>query len=133
METLITVIHLIAAIALITLVLIQDSKGGGALGIGGGGANSLLGATGAQTLAAKLTRFVAIVFAVTCLSLTYFITKKNASVIDGKVLPVSSPAAETMTPPSAETTAGATATPETANSNTPAATPSSTAPAEPKK
>jgi preprotein translocase subunit SecG len=124
METLITIIHLIAAVSLITLVLIQDSKGGGALGIGGGGANSLLGATGAQTLAAKMTRFVAIVFALTCLTLTWFITNKNSSVIDGQAIPVAAPAVPTAAPDTAPA----------AQDTAPAATsPATPAPAEPKK
>ncbi|MCX7978505.1 MAG: preprotein translocase subunit SecG, partial [Bdellovibrionaceae bacterium] len=36
MATFIAVVHILVAVILIALVLIQDSKGGGALGIGGG-------------------------------------------------------------------------------------------------
>ena len=91
METLVAVIHIIVAFALIGLVLVQDSKGGGALGIGGGGSNSLLGATGAQTLAARLTRWAGVIFALTCLSLTYFSGQKGRSVLDSGA-PISGPA-----------------------------------------
>tara|TARA_B110001454_G_scaffold171291_1_gene162051 strand:+ start:81488 stop:81910 length:423 start_codon:yes stop_codon:yes gene_type:complete len=77
-----SVLHIIVTIALCGLVLMQDSKGGGALGIGGSGSNSLLGATGAQTLAATLTKWVAILFAASCIALTYFLAHDNKSVVD---------------------------------------------------
>jgi preprotein translocase subunit SecG len=94
MMTLIAVIHIIVAIALVGLVLIQDSKGGGALGIGGGaGSNSLLGATGAQSLAAKATRWMAVIFALTCISLTVITARQSRSVLDtGGALPAAAPA-----------------------------------------
>ncbi len=90
METLLTLIHVLIAVVLIGLVLIQDSKGG-ALGIGGGTSNSVLGAGGAQTLAAKATRWVAAIFAVTCISLSIWTAKKTQSVVSG-VLPATNPA-----------------------------------------
>lgn len=77
-----SVLHIIVTVALCGLVLMQDSKGGGALGIGGSGSNSLLGATGAQTLAATLTKWVAILFAASCIALTYFLAHDNKSVVD---------------------------------------------------
>lgn len=109
METFVAVLHVLVAFTLIGLVLIQDSKGGGALGIGGGGgSNSLLGATGAQTLAARLTRYAAIIFAVTCLSLTYFSGLRAKSVID------TAPAAAAMPAPAAPAEATTPATTPTA-------------------
>lgn len=82
METLVTVVHILVALVLISLVLIQDSKGG-ALGIGGGGSNSVLGAGGAQTLAAKATRWVAVIFALTSIGLSVITAHKTRSVVDG--------------------------------------------------
>lgn len=99
-----SVFHIIITIALCGLVLIQDSKGGGALGIGGGGSNSLLGATGAQSLAANMTKWVAILFAGSCIALTYFLAHQNKSVVDqlntATLAPVESPipAASPTTP-----------------------------------
>lgn len=83
MSTLIIVVHVIICLAVIGLVLIQDSKGG-ALGSawGGGGANSLFGPMGASTLAQKVTRFFAILFAVSCIILTVYFKKDSSSVID---------------------------------------------------
>lgn len=112
MMTLVAVAHIFVAILLIGLVLIQDSKGGGAMGLGGGGgSNSLLGATGAQTLAAKLTRWVAVLFAGTCIALTVMTASHSTSVVDS--LPAQAPTAPMETPV------------ETA----PATTPAETAPA----
>lgn len=92
METLLTLIHVLIAVLLIGLVLIQDSKGG-ALGIGGGStSNSLLGAGGAQTLAAKATRWVAVIFAITCISLSLWTAKKTQSVVSGALPAQQAPA-----------------------------------------
>ena len=102
MMTLVAIVHVIVALVLIVLVLIQDSKSDGALGMGGSSnANSILGATGAQTLAAKLTVAAAVIFALTCLGLTFFGSKANRSVVDSLPLPT------------APATAGVPATPGT--------------------
>jgi preprotein translocase subunit SecG len=111
MMTFISVVHILVAILLITLVLIQDSKGGGALGIGGGGSNSVVGATGAVSLWAKMTRVVALVFALTCIALTYITAQHTKSVID------TVPAAAT-TAPSAVTNPAAPAPEAAAPQNT---------------
>lgn len=88
MITLLTVIHLIVCLFLISLVLLQDPKGGGAGGMfGGGGSNSLFGATGATTFLTRLTRWSAIVFGVTCLGLTIVSKPRGGSVIDASVIP----------------------------------------------
>lgn len=114
METLVTVIHIVVAIVLIALVLIQDSKGG-ALGIGGGGgSNTVLGAGGAQTLAAKATRWVAVVFALTSIGLSVMTAQKTKSVVEN-LGAVSAPVAPANTTPdaAAPTTTPPTETPET--------------------
>lgn len=112
MTTFITVIHIIVALALISLVLLQDSKSDGALGMGGSNnSNSILGATGAQSLAGKMTMWAAIIFAVTCLALTYITSHgQTASVVDNMPLPTA-PAqtmpADATTAPAAEANAAA--------------------------
>lgn len=112
MMTFIAIVHVIVAITLIALVLIQDSKGNGALGMGGvSNSNSILGATGAQTFASKLTVAASILFAVTCLALSYYTSIGNKSVIDSlPVAPVSAPAA----PQTTEATTNQAPTPATA-------------------
>jgi preprotein translocase subunit SecG len=101
MENFIAVVHVLTALALIALVLLQDSKSDGLGGaFGGGGSNSILGATGGATLAQKLTRWAAMVFAVTSIGLTIAANKKS-SVVDSMTTP----------PPAATEMAGAAAAP----------------------
>lgn len=93
MEIALTVVHIVIAVILVILVLIQDPKGGG-LGSawGGGGSNSVLGPMGAATLAQKMTRWIAVLFAATCLGLTMTVSKKTggAGVVDS-VIPAAAP------------------------------------------
>lgn len=109
MTTFIGILHIIVALILIVLVLIQDSKSDGALGIGGSsGSNSLLGATGAQSLAGKMTVWAAITFAVTCLVLSVLTSTKTKSVVDTLPLPTApvaapAPTAAPQTAPAVET------------------------------
>lgn len=125
-----SVLHIIVTVALCGLVLIQDSKGGGALGIGGSGSNSLLGATGAQTLAATMTKWVAILFAGSCIALTYFLAHQNKSVVDSMKgssviqTPETKPATPTDSAAPIPTHSPSTPTPENAapTEGTPAAT-----------
>jgi preprotein translocase subunit SecG len=82
MITFLAVIHILFCIVLISLVLLQDPKGGAAGGIFGGGSNSLMGATGGTSFLAKLTRFSAIGFAVLCLLMTWYMKRDTGSVLD---------------------------------------------------
>lgn len=68
MESVVLVIHLILALAIIGLVLIQKSEGGG-LGIGGGTAGGMTTAHGAKTSLSRLTAICAACFFVTSLVL----------------------------------------------------------------
>lgn len=105
-------VHIILSIFLVILVLIQDPKGGGAGGMfgGGGGSNSLFGATGAPSFLSKVTRWVAALFAVSCIWMTVSIKPSSDSVLDSMEIP----AASTEVQPQAEETAPApeTKTPE---------------------
>lgn len=122
MESFIAVIHILVALVLISLVLLQDTKSGSIGGaFGGGGSNSVLGATGATTLAQQMTRWVAFVFAITCVMLSIFSSRSTSSVLDGAnaaapMAPVSAPAttapAETTTAPAAAAPAAPATAPE---------------------
>ena len=68
METVVLMIHLVLAILLIAVVLLQRSEGG-ALGIGGGG-GGLVSARGAATALTKVTWALAVGFICTSLTLT---------------------------------------------------------------
>ena len=77
MENAVLVIHLILALGLIGIVLIQRSEGGG-LGIGSSGGGSGRSGRPASTPMAKVTWFFAIGFVITSISLT-IIAARNAS------------------------------------------------------
>lgn len=82
MENVILVVHLILAICLIGVVLLQRSEGGG-LGIGGGGGGVMTGRQAATALG-KLTWAFAIAFLATSITLTIIAAQNSAgdSVLD---------------------------------------------------
>ena len=124
MESFVAVVHILVAFSLILLVLLQDSKSGSVGGaFGGGGSSSILGATGAATLAQKLTRWIALIFAVTSISLSFFASKAQKSVMDSAVGASVPAAAAPTTPPAAPSTSQpAPGTPAAASPTVPAAT-----------
>ncbi|HSF20482.1 MAG TPA: preprotein translocase subunit SecG [Burkholderiales bacterium] len=78
METLVLVIHILAALALVGLILLQHGKGadvGAAFGSGASG--SLFGASGSANFLSRTTAIIAVVFFVTSLGLTYFSSRKT--------------------------------------------------------
>jgi preprotein translocase subunit SecG len=83
MENVVLTIHLILALALIGIVLLQRSEGG-ALGMGGGGTGSMAARSQATGLT-KLTWALAVCFIITSLTLTILATRAGGggSVIDG--------------------------------------------------
>jgi preprotein translocase subunit SecG len=92
-------VHILAAIGVIGLVLVQHGKGadmGAAFGSGASG--SLFGATGSANFLSRTTAVLAAVFFVTSLSLAYIASNKpktTGSVMQDGVIsqPVSAPAA----------------------------------------
>jgi preprotein translocase subunit SecG len=85
MNTLITVIHVVAAFSLILTVLLQAGKGAAmGSGLGGGSSQTMFGSSGAGNFLTKLTTGIAIMFMVTSLTLATFSNKnKSSSVIQG--------------------------------------------------
>ena len=104
MQNVLLVIHLILALCLIGVVLLQRSEGGG-LGIGGGGGGAI-SARGAATALGKMTWFFAIAFIGTSIALTILAAEQGAgsSVVDR--LGLTPPAADTPAPAPAELPAG---------------------------
>ena len=94
MENVVLVIHLILALCVIGVVLLQRSEGGG-LGMGGGGGGVMSGRSAATALA-KLTWIFAIGFICTSITLTVLAARDSAgtSVIDqiGGKAPAPAPA-----------------------------------------
>lgn len=77
MITVILVIHLVIAIALIGVVLLQRSEGG-ALGIGSGGAGSLFTSRGAANVLTRTTAILAVSFFITSVALTMIARREHA-------------------------------------------------------
>jgi len=75
--TLILVIHVIAALGVIGLVLLQHGKGADmGAAFGGGSSGSLFGATGSANFLSRATAILATVFFLTSLGLAYLATHK---------------------------------------------------------
>ncbi len=73
METIVWVVHVITAVVLVGLVLMQHGKGadmGAAFGTGSAG--SLFGSSGSANFLSRSTAVAAAIFFITSLSLTYF-------------------------------------------------------------
>lgn len=84
MTTILLVIHLMIAVAMIVLVLLQRSEGG-ALGIGGGG-DGVMSSRGLGNALTRATAILAGVFFLTSIALTVLSTMENKkSVLDGVI------------------------------------------------
>lgn len=111
MDNVVLVVHLLLALSLIGVVLLQRSEGGG-LGIGGGGGGGAMSSRSAATALGKVTWVLAIAFICTSIALTILSAQKasDASVVNGDALlptseqGVDTPAAgESLLPPSLDT------------------------------
>ncbi len=93
MFTFLAVIHLLASLIMVAFILLQDPKGGGAFGlIGSSGTKSLFGSSGANQFLVNVTKWSAIIFAITSICLASLSSQKNTSVIDQFIPDQTSPA-----------------------------------------
>ena len=100
MHTILIVIHIIASLALISIVLLQHGKGAGIGAAFGGSSQTVFGSTGAAPFLAKLTAIVAVVFMCTSLGLTFMGKQQAPSVMQGAGKPVATqPAPAAPAPP----------------------------------
>jgi preprotein translocase subunit SecG len=80
METLLLVLHVTAALAIIGLVLLQHGKGADmGAAFGGGASGSVFGATGSANFLSRATAILATVFFLTSMGLTWFYAHKGTS------------------------------------------------------
>lgn len=117
LHTIIVVIQVLSAIAIIGLVLVQHGKGadmGAAFGSGASG--SLFGATGSSNFLSKSTAFAAAVFFAATLALAFLGGRHTAAT--GGVMDSLPVAPATSSPSTPASSAGA---PNNANGGTPAA------------
>ena len=112
MENVILIIHLLLALALIGVVLLQRSEGGGLGGMGGGGGGGgggVMSGRAAATALGRLTWVLAVAFICTSLALTIIAAQKSTggSVLDRlgeeaateEAADPAAPADDTLVPP----------------------------------
>jgi preprotein translocase subunit SecG len=100
MGTILLIVHLLIALALVGVILLQRSEGG-ALGIGGGGFGGLMTGRSSANLLTRTTAFLAAGFIATSLLLALVASHQSAprSILDQPSAPASVP--ETPAPPAA--------------------------------
>ncbi|MFJ4155174.1 preprotein translocase subunit SecG [Pseudomonas sp. NPDC090233] len=87
LETVIVVFHLLAALSLVVLVLLQQGKGAEAgASFGAGASNTVFGSQGSATFLSKFTAILAATFFLTALGLGYF-AKQQAHQLSQAGLP----------------------------------------------
>jgi len=96
MTTLLVTVHLIVALLLIVLVLIQRGQGADmGSSFGGGGAQTLFGSRGSGSFLGKATGALAGVFMMTSLSLAFFTQQQAGSSVERAAIPQQQQAAPT--------------------------------------
>ena len=79
LTTLLVVLHVLVALAIIGLVLLQHGKGADmGSGFGGGASGSLFGATGSANFLSRTTAVLAALFFILSLALAYTATRRPA-------------------------------------------------------
>jgi len=78
--TIVLIVHVLTALGIIGLVLLQHGKGADmGSGFGGGASGSLFGATGSANFLSRTTAVLAAVFFASSLALAYFATQRPTS------------------------------------------------------
>ena len=109
MMNLVLLLQLVAAIAMIGLVLVQQGKGADmGAAFGGGSSGSLFGATGSANFLSRSTAAAATLFFVCTLALAYFGNLRAAGDAGGSVLDrASAPGAVAASAPASDASAAA--------------------------
>jgi len=95
---LITIIHVIVCILLILVVLLQAGKGANMGAVFGGSSQTIFGSSGPGTFLGKMTTVVAIIFMLTSFSLSYTVSRKGSSLVEGAAKPVPQKTAPVQAP-----------------------------------
>lgn len=102
MTTFVLVIHILIACALVAVILLQRSEGGG-LGIGGGTGGGLVSARGAADLLTRSTTFLAAAFIATSMILAVLAAGSHQSRVIDTTLARPAPAAPLVPTPGVPT------------------------------
>jgi preprotein translocase subunit SecG len=97
MQTLVLVLHILAAAGIVVLVLLQHGKGADmGAAFGSGSAGSLFGSAGAANFLSRTTAVLAAVFFLTSMGLTYFsVPSRSGGVTQQLEIPAAPKAAPT--------------------------------------
>lgn len=77
--TILILVNVFAAVAIIALVLMQQSKGDMGSAFGGGGSASMFGSKGSANFLTRCTSTMVVVFFLSSLTLAYIYAKRNAA------------------------------------------------------
>ena len=109
MHTFVLVVHIILAVLMIGLILVQHGKGADAgASFGGGGAATVFGASGSGNFLTRLTGILTAIFFITSISLAYFAKQQTSDAYGLKSIPATeqvqqkTPETSTTAPKSAE-------------------------------
>jgi preprotein translocase subunit SecG len=110
METLVWIFHVIVAVAVVVLVLLQHGKGADmGAAFGSGSAGSLFGSSGSANFLSRSTAVLATLFFLTSLGLAYFGLqqhKPSGSVTERTAVPVPAQTAPAAPAPGSDSKAG---------------------------
>lgn len=88
METLLTVVHVIACVLMVLLVLLQSGKGAEVSASFGGSSQTIFGASGGANFFTRFTAVVATIFMITSIGLTMQHSQSKKSVFAGSSTPL---------------------------------------------
>jgi preprotein translocase subunit SecG len=83
MITILTIIHILVCVFLVSIVLLQHGKGADIGATFGGGGQSLFGTEGPVPILNKITTAAAVIFMVTSISLAYISAHRTTSSVMG--------------------------------------------------
>ncbi len=103
MHTFVLVVHIILAVLMIALILVQHGKGADAgASFGGGGAATVFGASGSGNFLTRLTAILTALFFITSLTLAVFAKQQTSDAYSLKSVSGTAPA-QTVSPETSPT------------------------------
>lgn len=94
-----SIIHILTCAFIVLFILLQDPKGGVLGNLGGGGSKSLFGSQGAGGFLVTATKWLAIAFALTSMTLSYISSQKNKASLMEKSVSLDTPENTPENPP----------------------------------
>ena len=94
MVTILTIIHILVCIFLVSIVLLQHGKGADIGATFGGGGESLFGTEGPVPMMNKITTAAAVIFMVTSVSLAYLSANRSTGSLMSDFVPAAAPPLE---------------------------------------